>query len=221
VKQLSIALQNQGLKVTSVGVADLYGPEQIWASQVGKTTPLSLANALRALSGSRDGTAPTTCTTEQLRSQGAQAWNWNQNGISPFNPTPGAVLVVLIEPGARPQPFASCSSSAFSFDPVFWIPLQWRSRLAQTRFLMIATTEVAGAADMRTYCLAVPGFPTAALDVLAPSANPFFDPWSAQMNGVQQGLATRVDLCDALGSGAPAIWDAMAKQWFPELEKLQ
>src|SRR5437868_14725664 len=84
---------------------------------------------------------------------------------------------------------------------------------------MIATPENRDTAAMLAHCLAVPNFPTAGLDVLAPSSQPFFDPWSAQMNRTQEGLATRVDLCDALGSGAAPAWHAMAKQCYPTPEE--
>src|SRR2546430_15013698 len=112
-------------------------------------------------------------------------------------------------------------STLFPYTTLFRSPLQGKFRLGQTRFLMIATPENGDAAAMRGHCLAVPNFPTTGLDVLAPSSQPFFDPWSASMNAIQEGLATRVDLCDALGSGAAPTWAAMAKQWYQTLETLR
>ena len=220
-KQISDALKGAGFAVKSVAVAEMYAIERIWASRVGQKSPPALANVLRAVSASRGAAAPTACTTAALGSQGASVWSWNQDEVTPFLPTPAAILVVLIDPGARPTPFGNCATSNFSADPVYWIPLQRGFHLRQTRFLMIATPENGDAAAMRSHCLAVPNFPTAGLDVLAPSSQPFFDPWSAQMNGTQEGLATRVDLCDALGSGAAPAWNAMAKQWYQTLEKMR
>jgi len=220
-KRITDALQNQGLAVRSVAVAEMYAIERIWASRVGQKSPPALASVLRAVSASRTAAAPTNCTTAALGNQGANALSWNQNEVTPFLPIPAAVLVVLIDPGARPHPLGDCVTSTFSADPVYWIPLQRKFRLGQTRFLMIATPENGDAAAMRAHCLAVPNFPTTGLDVLAPSSQPFFDPWSASMNAIQEGLATRVDLCDALGSGAAPTWDAMAKQWYQTLETLR
>ena len=178
-------------------------------------------NVLRSVSASRSAAPPTACSTTELGNLGANIWSWNQDSVTPFIPLPSALLVVLIDPGARPMALAGCPTGGFSADPVSWFPLQRKFRLGQTRFVMIATPENGDAAAMRAHCLNVPGFPVEALDVIAPSALPFFDPWSAQMDGIQDGLATRVDLCDALGSNADAIWGAMAKQWSQRLEGLR
>ncbi len=220
-KQIMDSLQSAGLAVRSVAVAEMYAIERIWASRAGQKSPPALASVLRALSASRTAAAPTTCTSFALGNQGANALNWYQNDVAPFLPIPAAILVVLIDPGARPHPLGDCVTSGFSVDPVSWIPLQGKFRLGQTRFLMIATPENGDAAAMRAHCLAVPAFPTAGLDVLAPSSQAFFDPWSTQMNAIQEGLATRVDLCDALGSSAAPTWAAMAKQWYQTLETLR
>ena len=119
----------------------MYAIERIWASRVGQKSPPALASVLRAVSASRTAAAPTNCTTAALGNQGANALSWNQNEVTPFLPIPAAVLVVLIDPGARPHPLGDCVTSTFSADPVYWIPLQRKFRLGQTRFLMIATPD--------------------------------------------------------------------------------
>jgi hypothetical protein len=220
-KQIADALGAQGLAVQSVAVAEMYANQRIWASRVGQRSPPALANVLRSVSASRSAAAPTACSSIELGNQGATAWSWNQDSITPFSPLPAALLVVLVDPGARPNALASCATSSFSAEPVSWFPLQRKYRRAQTRFLMIATPENGDAAAMRAHCLAVPNFPVAALDVVAPSVQPFFDPWAAQMNAVENALAARVDLCDALGSGAQGIWANLAKQWYQTLSGLR
>jgi hypothetical protein len=41
------------------------------------------------------------------------------------------------------------------------------------------------------------------------------------MNARKPELAKRIDLCDALGTGARALWQDIAKGWFEVLETLR
>jgi hypothetical protein len=41
------------------------------------------------------------------------------------------------------------------------------------------------------------------------------------MNVKRSGLASRIDLCDALGAGAPGLWQDIARSWFQVLETLR
>jgi hypothetical protein len=139
-----------------------------------------------------------------------------------ISPAPGALLVALIDSGERPQPFSTCPSQAlWSGDPEYWAALGRALCRLQTHFLLLGTSEVESLDAMRARCLSVAGFPTTTLDALAPSSNLFFDPIAAQMNAAADALATREDLCDALGSGAPAAWDALATRWYQQLEPLR
>jgi hypothetical protein len=226
VNQITGALTDAGLQVTSVAVSEMYAQQPVWASRdIKNPVPGSLADLLRDVSTTRTAAPPTTCSTDALLNEGASLWAWNTGGannVLPFSPGPDALLVVLIDSGARPQALTSCHPDAFSAsDPISWARLDRALRLGQTRFLMLATTENPDLTAMRQRCAAVPGFPLAALDVLAPSSNAFFDPWADQMNAKRSGLANRIDLCDALGAGAPGIWQDVAKSWFQVLETLR
>ena len=224
-KQITATLTQQGLLVTSVAVSELYAQETIWAlrDQPKAPVPDTLAEVLRNVSASRAGTLPTSCPTDALMNEGASLWAWTYAGsVRPFMPGPGALMVILIDAGARPHPLSDCRADDFSnADPVRWARLDRTLRIRQTLFLMLATPENGDLTALRQRCAAIPGFPLAVLDVLAPSSMGFFDPWAAQMNARKPDLASRIDLCDALGSGAPALWGNIAKRWYQVLETLR
>ena len=225
-KQITDALTDAGLQVSSVAVSEMYAQQPIWASRdIKNPVPGSLADLLRQVSTTRTAAAPTTCSTDALLNEGASLWAWSVAGASnvmPFSPGPDALLVVLIDSGARPQAVTSCRPDTFSAsDPISWARVDRVLSLGQTRFLMLATTENPDLMAMRQRCAAVPGFPLGALDVLAPSSIAFFDPWADQMNAKKSGLANRIDLCEALGAGAPGIWRDVARNWFQVLETLR
>lgn len=221
---LNASLAKSGLLVTSVAVADLYEPvRMLWGARANGPSAAPLANVLRSASGTRAGPAPTTCTTAALLSDGAALPGWNAGGRGLFYPPPGALLVVLIETGPRPAPLSGCANSRllWSADPEQWAALGRQTHRGQTHFLFLATPENESADAMRARCAAVPGFPVTALDALAPSAMAFLDPLAAQMNGASAGLATRVDLCEALGAGAGARWEEMGTRWYQQLGMLR
>jgi hypothetical protein len=212
------SLQKERLKVTSVAVADLYRPQPLWASHVDGPTPPSLSGVLRAAAAASAGMASASCATEALQNSGSTLRTWVVNGVRPFLPMPGALLVVLIDSGARPSPLANCTSASYwTSDPVQWVWLGAPTSLGRTHFAFLATPENGDLTGMRARCIGVSGFPMTALDVIAPSSNPYFDPLSTQMNGLAPGLVNRVDLCDALGSGAGAFWADVAARWVPVL----
>jgi hypothetical protein len=223
-KQIAGALNQQGLKVTSVAVSDLYASKAIWASRDDRNpVPDSLVSTLRDEAASRDASLPTSCTTDALLSEGGRLWEWTWGSrVWPFTPGPGALMVILVDSGNRPHALTDCHSDDFSnADPIQWARVDRTLRIRQTLFLMLATPENGDLTAMQQHCSAVPGFPLTALDVLAPSSQPFFDPWAAQMNSRRPELANRIDLCDALGSAAPAMWQDIGKRWYSVLETLR
>jgi hypothetical protein len=223
-QHLTASLADNGLRVTSIAVADLYEPQTIlWGVRANEPSAAPLAGVLRAVSATRSGAQPANCTTAALLTDGISLPVWSMGGVPLFSPPPGALLVVLIETGARPRPLSNCVDSQllWSADPVRWASLGVLTRRGQTRFLLLATPENQSGDAMRAHCLGVPGFPTTALDALAPSAASFFDPMAAQMNAVSTQLATRVDLCDAFGDGATALWDELGRGWYQQLGALR
>jgi hypothetical protein len=221
---LNASLAQAGLLVTSVAVADLYEPARLlWGARANQPSATPLAGVLRSVSATRSGSAPTTCTTAALLSDGATLPIWNVGGPSLFYPPPGALLVVVIETGARPVALAGCADSRmlWSEDPEQWAALGRLTHRGQTHFLMLATPENESADAMRARCATVSGFPETALDVIAPSAAGFLDPLAAQMNAASAGLATRLDLCQALGADAGALWEDMGRRWYQQLAMLR
>jgi len=211
-------LAPEGLKVTSVAVGDLYRTRLLWASRADGSTPPSLAGVLRAAASSSAELAPLNCTTAALQAFGPTLLTLGANGVRPFIPVPGALLVVLIDSGARPSPLTSCTTAGFwAADPVQWFAYGPPVPRARTHFAFLATPENADLSGLRSRCLGIAGFPPTALDVIAPSPNPYFDPLSAQMNGIAPALVHRADLCDALGSGGGSFWSDVGQRWLPQL----
>jgi hypothetical protein len=221
VETIQTGLKAAGLEVTSVAVSELYDTEHIWAMRPGLPPVVSLATALRQVSATRTAVAPSTCSTSALASIGPNLFSWNLGAAFPFSPAPGALLVVLVDSGARAQPLTVCPSSLFSASsPVTWVHLG-RMMLQQTHFVAVATPEDGDTQRMQVRCAKVPGFPGAGLDAIAASSTAFFDPLAAQMNASSAGLADRVDLCDALGTGLDGKWEAIGTSWRQALEKLR
>jgi hypothetical protein len=221
---LSAALGENDLLVTSVAVADLYQPQTVlWAARGKQPTAAPLAGVLRAVSATRSGVPPATCTTAALLTDGTSLLAWNVGGLFPFNPPPGALLIVLIDTGARPYPLSGCTDSQMLWmtDPQQWALFGRPIRRGQTHFLLLGTSETESIDTMRTRCASVSGFPTTAIDALAPSAAAFFGPMGTQMNATSADLATRLDLCTALSTGAPTFWDDMGNRWAQQLGTLQ
>jgi hypothetical protein len=216
------ALLRAGLDVRGAAVADLYQPRFYWAGRYGKNlpSPPSLPNALAAAAAQPEIT-PTSCTSDTLLDEVSTLPAWSAGGIQPFMPMPSALLVLFVDTGARPADLRACprADALWNSDPAAWVQAAFLRR-AQTRFLFAATPEGGDLAAMRTHCLSVPGFPATGLDVLAPSPNPFFDPLTDRMNAVEDLLATRVDLCDALGNGAVTGWNDLGKRWYTALAAL-
>ena len=216
------ALNKSGFAVTSAAVADLYLEQGLlWATRPDQSVP-ALSSVLLAASASRQPALPDRCTTAALIADGPMLQAWSVNRVAPFSPPPGALLVVMIDTGARPHPLSDCAAQAL------WASTsgQWAlggafTHREQIHFLLIATPESGTPDTMRAHCTAVSGFPTVVLDALAPSANAFFDPLTSALNGASAGLATRVDLCDALGATATSTWEDFASRWYAQLELLR
>jgi hypothetical protein len=217
VARLVVALANSlsraHLTVTSIAVGDLYAPHSFyWTMRAGRQQPPDLAATLRALAVAAPAT-PSRCAAATVIELENMLPNW-------FAGTPGAVLVAAIDSGSRPVALPDCPQVAdlYGSDPIYRISPTFRR--AQSRFLFIATPENGDLDAMRTHCLSVAGYPPAAVDVIAPSTLSFYDPLAAQMDHVLDRFATRVDFCDALGSGVGTIWDDLSSRWYDTLKAL-
>jgi hypothetical protein len=224
VKQFADRLDAAGLKTSSVAVADLYRGNLVWGTRLNTNPRRPLAEALRLQAAQVDTTVRLSgCTTEGLRSIGSRIGNvFTEDGIAPFYPEPGALAVLMIDTDARPQPLSACpGASTFATNPASWLyfygPPMARPRI---RFALAGTSESLSANAMRAQCLQIGGFPTSALDAVAPSSVPFFDPLTDQLNAVQAGFATRTDLCALLGNDGSKTLDDFAKRWVQVLVHL-
>ncbi|TMA21914.1 MAG: hypothetical protein E6J88_15110 [Deltaproteobacteria bacterium] len=212
------AVNGAGFMVTSVAVGDLYTGGIVWATRLNQNPDSTLADALRFAS-SLAAAVPQGCSTAALAGIGSRISNVQATGVWPFYIRPGALLVVLVDTGPRPVPLASCpEASSFGATPAGWArfaggPLD---RYA-TRFAFATTNETESLDQLRARCLGVTGFPPGALDSLEPSAVKFFGPWAQMLVGMQVGLATGIDLCDALGAPGPSAFADMATKWYAYL----
>lgn len=125
-------------------------------------------------------------------------------------------MVGMVDHGERPAALASCGQpgSVLGDDPACWA--RCRSVVlprANTRFAFFTTPESGTTAELRASCAAVSGLPIQVIDALEPSALPYFEPLAEELDAAQPGLASRVDLCQAFGSGAPAQLSAFASAW--------
>ncbi|HXJ23940.1 MAG TPA: hypothetical protein VMT03_27350 [Polyangia bacterium] len=66
--------------------------------------------------------------------------------------------------------------------------------------LSVATSEGESESAFQTRCKAVPGFPTAVLDVIGPSSNAYFTPLMQALNSAHSGTGHSGDFCTLIGS---------------------
>jgi hypothetical protein len=214
VERTTSGFRAAGLSTRGIAVASLYGGDVIWSTLDARTVNLgNLATALRARAA-LDNPAPSACATAQLLRLGPLLSDLGNP--PPFSVRPGALLVAVVDHGARPLALASCGSPAATLraDPACWAAFRGTVlQRAQLRFALFATPETGTTADLRTRCVGVPGLPLEAIDALAPSTVPYYDPLAAQIDQAQPDLATRFDLCGAIGSDAPAALATFASAW--------
>jgi hypothetical protein len=216
----SAALTAAKLGVRGIAILSLYTGDLIWVG----TGPLptdsstifnSMVTVLQSWA-SLDLPAPSTCATAALLTAGGNLSAINARGVAPFGSIPGALMVAIVDHGARPVAISNCGDPASSLDgdPACWARFgNMVLPRVQTRFAFFATPETGSTADMRASCLSVPGIPTQIIDALEASTFPYFDPLSTEVNAAQPGIAMRADLCQALGSGGYAQLTSFASSW--------
>ncbi len=253
ISDMTFQLAASGAQVRTIAVASLYDGRILWAQGENlPTPPASLAETLRHYANLTTE-APRICTTVALASlgtylSGAQVHYPDELYTGeempdprlrtgrPFVAPPGAFLVGIIDHGERPiDPDASgCkaggqdpASTFAAADPATWLRTSEGTGLprARTRFAFIGTGEGISTEELRSKCLGQPNFPTAVLDSLAASPVPFFDLVSKGMNERASGLASRIDLCEAIGGTwaekAKVFTDAWVETLKQEFEKQQ
>ena len=220
----SQALKAANLGVRGIAIVSLYGGDLIWAwSGPLPAESLGIFNAIATALQARasaDVPVPSQCATAGLLDAGRDLSRINALGASPFSIMPGALMVGIVDHGARPVAMSSCGDpgSLLGADPACWARFGWTVLpRVRTRFAFFATPETGSTSDMRKSCLSVPGIPLQIIDALEASNLAYFDPLSADLNAAQPGLAMRVDLCQALGSGGSPQLASFANSWAPLL----
>jgi len=212
VQNTTAALRGAGLQPRGIAVVSLYGGDVIWSVIDLRTAPIAnLALALQARAAA-DNPPPAGCATSEILDV---ARHLPTAGVA-FPARPGALLVAVVDHGARPASLTSCGDPAATLaaDPACWAAFGTTFlRRADFRFAFFATPESGTTAEMKASCLRVPGFPTDALDSLEASDATFYDPLAQAMDAQQPNLATRFDLCAVLGSGAASPLASFAGAW--------
>jgi hypothetical protein len=234
IRGMTAQLAAEGFDVRTTGVASLYEPRLYW-SKAGKDLPVAeLRTLLEKAAAATNGEAPTTCSTAALAILGSKLSSVSvvpvdspsPGGFGPFEFRLGALLVVVLDHGARPVAYGSSSCGTFSMVPSDWFggshsPTQWLNHYsaswnlsrAQTRFLFIGTSESESYSQMRSRCAAMSGFPRTGLDAISPSSFPFYSSFSSGLSAHQAGLGTWEDLCAAVAGDWTGYSNRFAKDW--------
>jgi hypothetical protein len=232
VAKMNAGLSAAGFSVRTTAVASLYEPRLLWARSDGSTEGLAAALTTAAHGAS---SAPTACSTYALTTLGERlSSTWAESGNSssaPFAQERGALLVGVLDHGARPAAYGASGCAYLGMAPgeYFSEPagrVQWLHRYGgwglptlQTRLALVFTSETETAAKQRSRCASLPGFYAPALDVIAPSAaTPFYTDWATQLGLHQAGLARSFDLCGAVGTDFSAAANGFALDWAQALQ---
>jgi hypothetical protein len=220
------ALDARGFKLRSLAVLPLYGGAPIWTWMAGTDPGGTLYDALLARSAASSGAAPAACTTDALFAAGASLGALQGPGGPLFPSRPGALLVALVDPEARPLPLSAPRCGA-PIDRLAGSELPSWARYpdgsmmprSATRYLFAATSEAEAADALRARCRAA-GLSAAQADVLAPSAAAFFDPLSAGLSARVDGLSLRADFCEGTTDGfAGGALASFVDAWATALEQ--
>jgi hypothetical protein len=234
IRGMTAQLAAEGFDVRATGVGSLYESRLYW-SRSGKELPATeLQSMLESAANSSSGTAPRQCSTAALADVGGRlSWmtvsapDYNTpSGAMPFSPRLGALLVVLLDHGARPSAYGASDCGTGSMDPAGWFggsrnPTSWLNRntyswylpRSQTRFLFISTSETESYEQLRARCAAMSAFPRTALDAISPSSTVFYAPFAIGLENYQDQLATQQDLCAAVAGDWAGYSRGFAKDW--------
>src|SRR5207253_1349376 len=176
------ALRDAHLAPRGIAVVSLYDGAVLWSTQDASRDPLSTIATLLGSRAALDNPAPAGCATFSLLDVGRRLSSIGAP-VPPFANRPGALLVGLVDHGARPAPLASCGdpAAALAADIACWASFgSVVLPRAEFRFGFFATPETGTTAQMKTSCLAVQGLPVTTIDSLEASDFPFFDPLAQQ-----------------------------------------
>jgi len=214
----SKAIADARVDLVGSAVVSLYEPDRmIWAESPKHPSPVTVANALAA-QATPDAPPLAGCPTTMLLRMGSELPALFANGVPAFPTPPAALFVGIVDEGGRPEPLSACPDpiGLLASDPAVWLfngaaPVP-RIRI---RIAWIATPESGTAAELRARCAATPGIPSQIIDVLDPSASPFYDPLLSSLSSQAPGLSAGLDLCKAFA--APASVGSVVSTWLSGL----
>ncbi|WP_375771497.1 hypothetical protein NR798_11510 [Archangium gephyra] len=234
IRGMTAQLAAEGFDVRTTGVASLHESRLYW-SKSGKELPLAeLRTLLENAAASTSGTAPSTCSTAALADMGSRLSSVSVASLDPSTPwgyAPyemplGALLVVVLDHGARPVAYGASTCGTGGMTPADWFggshrPTTWLNRggsgwnvsRAQTRFLFVGTSETESYSQLRDRCAAMSGFPRTGLDAISPSSIAFYSSFSSGLSAHQSGLGTWQDLCAAVAGDWTGYSRRFAKDW--------
>lgn len=233
IRGMTASLAAEGFDVRMTGVASLYESRLYWA-KAGKDLSTSELQTLLENAASSSGATPGVCSTAALSDVGGRLSSMSvmapssssPSGGTPFSPSLGALLVVILDHGARPSAYGGSDCGTGTMDPAGWFggsrnPATWLNRItgtwklprSQTRFLFVSTSESETYEQLRARCAAMSTFPRTALDAISPSARAFYAPFTIGLENYQARLGTQEDLCNAVAGDWTGLSRGLAKDW--------
>jgi hypothetical protein len=234
IQGMTAQLAAEGFDVRVTGVASLYESRLYW-SKAGKDLSTSELRTLLENAATSVGTAPGVCSTAALADVGGRLtsvpvmppYASGPSSTMPFKSPLGALLVVMLDHGARPSGYGASDCGTGTTDPAGWFggsrsPTIWLNRAttgawnlprSQTRFLFVSTSESETYEQMRARCAAMSSFPRTGLDAISPSARSFYAPFTIGLESYQDGLGTQEDLCNAVAGDWAGLSRGLAKDW--------
>src|SRR6267143_1381343 len=177
VQRTTAALRDARLSPRGIAVVSLYDGALIWSTHDARFTSLGNLSVALSARSALDNPAPAGCATSGLLDVG-QRLSAIGAPAGPFATRPGALLVGIVDHGARPTPLASCGDPAASLaaDLACWAPFgPVVLQRADFRFGFFATPETGTTEQMKKACLAEPGLPVTTIDSLEASDFTFYD----------------------------------------------
>ncbi|MBM7113411.1 hypothetical protein [Archangium primigenium] len=234
VQRMTQQLAAKGFDVRMTAIGSLYEPRLYWAAPGKELSSPEIQLALEKAANANGATIPAVCSTQALGQLGgrlSQALVQPADGSTPsqgwpFTQPASALLVITLDHGARPVRYGASDCGAGSAETASWFgggheatrwlntaSGAWNLPRSQTRFLFISTPENETYAQMRERCAALSGFPRKGLDAASPSSIAYYDPFAEALNRHQSGLATRRDLCEAVGKDWDGYAGGFATSW--------
>src|SRR6267143_1912199 len=111
IQRTTAALRDARLSPRGIAVVSLYDGAVLWSTQDASRDPLTTIATLLGARAALDNAPPAGCATFQLLDLGRRL-SAIGSPVAAFANRPGALLVGMVDHGARPAPLASCGDPA-------------------------------------------------------------------------------------------------------------